>query len=162
MWPCGGGPKPSWRVNPMPDESNRELRRSRAERQRLVELGRSMRMDNERSIRLVLDKFFPAGAPDGLLEQICRVQNTLIREVVQGDKVIRELRDGINRISDEAAQREVQGYNRCAEQVRAHADELKLGAAVTDSLLRNHVRMQEEERAERDRAASRKVEWSRS
>ena len=146
----------------MPGESDREFRRSRMERQRLVELGRSMRMDNERNVRLVLDKFFPAGIPDGLVEQICRVQNALIREIVQGDKVIRELHDGINRISDEAARREVRGYDLCAEQVRTHADELGLDPEVTDSLLRNHVRMREAERAERDRMASRKVEWLRS
>jgi hypothetical protein len=146
----------------MPGESDREFRRSRMERQRLVELGRSMRMDNERNVRLVLDKFFPAGIPDGLVEQICRVQNALIREVVQGDKVIRELHDGINRISDEAARRETRGYDLCVEQVRTHADELGLDPEVTDSLLRNHVRMREAERAERDRTASRKVEWLRS
>jgi len=146
----------------MPDEMDREFRRSKAERRRLAELGQSMRMENERSVRLILDKHFPGGAPEGLLESICLVQNGLIRQLVQAEKVMRELHDGINRISDEAAQREVAGFDECARQVRAHAEELGVTEPVVNSLLRNHVRMQEAERAERNHAASQKVEWSRT
>lgn len=146
----------------MSDGLNQEFLRSREERRRLREMDQRMRLEAERQVRLVLDDHFPAGVPEDLLERICKIQNGLIWKIVQGEKATRELHDGINRISDEAAQREVQGYNLCAEQVRAHAEELGLDNAVTDSLLRNHVSMQEADQAERNRAATQQVEWSRT
>jgi hypothetical protein len=139
-----------------------EFERQRAERRRLLELERSMRMDNERAVRLILDEYFPAGIPDDLLERICAVQNRLIKNATQDAKTIREMHDGINRIADEAAQREVDGFNECASQVRRFGAELGLAPTVIDSLLRNQVRGDEAERADKNRAATRQVQWSRT
>lgn len=146
----------------MTDGQNAEFLRSRAERKRLRELDQRMRLDTERAVRLVLDEHFPAGIPADLLERICMIQNGLIREIVQADKVMRELHDGINRIANEAAQREVDGFNECAGQVRKFGAELGLAQTVIDSLLRNQIRLQEAEQEEKNRAATQQVEWSRT
>jgi hypothetical protein len=121
-----------------------------------------MRMENERAVRLVLDEYFPEGVPTDLLERICMIQNSLIREIVTADKVTRELHDGINRIGEEAAQRWVNGFKECADQVRTFAAELNLSQAVVDSLLRNDSSVRETEAAARDQAATQQVEWSRT
>lgn len=140
---------------------NEEFERSRAERKRLAAMSQRMRIDNERSVRLILDEYFPEGIPADLLERICTIQNGLVREVVSLEKATREMHDGINRIKNEADQRWVDGFNECAQQVRTHAEELGVSEPVVNSLLRNQVRMQEAEQAEKNRAATQQVEWSR-
>jgi hypothetical protein len=147
---------------PGEDARRKEYSRQRAERRRLQELEQRKRMQNEAAVRLVLDSFFPAGVPDELIERICRIQNHLIKEVTLNERVIRELHDGINRIGNEAAQREVNGFDECARQVRTHGEELGLSEKVIDSLLRNHVSRLEAEKAEKNRAATQQVEWSRT
>lgn len=146
----------------MNDGLNEEFQRSRAERRRLAEMSQRMRMENERAVRLVLDEYFPEGVPADLLERICMIQNSLIRDIVTADKVTRELHDGINRIGEEAAQRWVNGFKECADQVRTFAAELNLSQAVVDSLLRNDSSVRETEAAARDQAATQQVEWSRT
>lgn len=148
----------------MPGEkrvTREEYERQRAERRRLVKLEQDRRVENETAVRLVLDEFYPAGVPDDLLERICLIQNRLIKQRTLDEKTMREMHDGINRIADEASLREVRGFDECARQVREHAGELGLSDQVTDSLLRNHVRRLEAEKAEKDRAATQQVEWSR-
>jgi hypothetical protein len=144
------------------EEARREREASRARRRRFQEMGQRMRMDSERATRLLLDEFFPAGAPKGLLERICLAQNRLIKDIVGSERVIRELHDGINRIKNESDLRWVDGFNECARQVRAYAEELGVSEPVVNSMLRGHVSMLEAEQAEKDQAATRKVEWSRS
>lgn len=134
----------------------------RARRRHFQEMDQRKRIDGERTVRLLLDEFFPAGAPDGLLERICRIQNLLIKEIVQGEKVTRELHDGINRIANEADQRWVDGFNECAQQVRRFGEELGVSEPVVNSMLRNQVRREETEQAEKDQAATRQVEWTRT
>lgn len=136
-----------------------EFERSRAESRRLRALDVRMRMENEAAVRTVLDDHLPAGLPDDLVERICRIQNALIKQIVQSEKVTRELHDGINRISDEASQRWVEGFRECADQVRAHAAELGLAPSVVKSLLRNDER--EADQQERNRAATQQVQWTR-
>lgn len=143
-------------------QSEGEFRRQRAERRRLREMEQRARMDNEREVRLILDEYYPAGIPEDLLERICGVQNRLIRTISQNEKVIRELHDGINRIADEAAQREVTGFNECASQVRRFGAELGLAPTVIDSLLRNQALITQAEQAAKDRAATQQVEWTRT
>lgn len=143
-------------------QSEDEFRRQRAERRRRLEEEQRARMDNEREVRLILDEYYPAGIPEDLLERICGVQNRLIRTISQNEKVIRELHDGINRIADEAAQREVTGFNECASQVRRFGAELGLPPTVIDSLLRNQALITQAEQAAKDRAATQQVEWTRT
>jgi len=144
------------------ERARREREASRARRRHFQEMDQRMRLDGERATRLLLDEFFPAGAPEGLLERLCLGRNRLVKEIVSLEKVVREMHDGINRIKNEADQRWVDGFNECAQQVRTHAAELGLGEPVVDSLLRGQVSMQEAEQAEKNRAASQQVEWSRT
>jgi hypothetical protein len=118
-----------------------------------------MRIENEAAVRTVLDGYFPAGLPDDLVERICRIQNTLIKDVVSAEKTARELHDGINRIASEADQRFVDGFRECADQVRRHAAAMDLTEPVVKNLLRNDTR--EQEKAAKDEAATRQVEWTR-
>lgn len=145
------------------ERARREREAGRARRREFQEMDLNLRMANERKVRLLLDDVFPAGAPDGLLERVCRIQNLLIRDIVAGARSGRELHDGINRIKNEADQRWVDGFDECARQVRQFGEESGLGEAVIDGLLRNHVGTQDRqrERAEQDRAATRQVEWKR-
>jgi len=138
-----------------------EYRRQKAERKRLRELEEAERIRAEQSIRTVLDRHHPEGIPADLVEGICGIANRLIRKIALLEKVIREMHDGVHKIAEEAAWRDVAGYKECARQVREHGEELGLSPEVLDSLLRNLVAMEERERAERDRAASSQVEWSR-
>lgn len=144
------------------EQARREREASRARRQHFQEMDERMRLDGERATRLLLDEFFPAGAPEGLLERICTSRNRLVKEIVSLEKVVREMHDGINRIKNEADQRWVDGFNECAQQVRMHAEELGVSEPVVNSLLRNQVRMQEAEQAEKNQAATQQVEWSRT
>lgn len=144
------------------EQARREREASRARRRHFQEMDQRMRLDGERATRLLLDEFFPAGAPEGLLERLCLGQNRLVKEVVSLEKVVREMHDGINRIKNEADQRWMDGFNECARQVRVHADELGVSEPVVNSLLRGQVSMQEAEQAEKNRAASQQVEWSRT
>lgn len=142
-------------------QARKERAASRARRRRFQEMDQRKRMDGEREVRILLDEFFPAGAPEGLLERICQGQNRLVKEIVGLEKVTEELHDGINRIKNEADLRWVDGFNECARQVRAHAEELGVTEPVVNSLLRNQVRKDEAEQHEKNRAATRQVEWSR-
>lgn len=144
------------------EQARREREASRARRRHFQEMDQRMRLDGERATRLLLDEFFPAGAPEGLLERLCLGRNRLVKEIVSLEKVVREMHDGINRIKNEADQRWVDGFNECARQVRVHADELGVSESVVNSLLRGQVSMQEAEQAEKNRAASQQVEWSRT
>lgn len=144
------------------EQARREREASRARRRHFQEMDQRMRLDGERATRLLLDEFFPAGAPEGLLERLCLGRNRLVKEIVSLEKVVREMHDGINRIKNEADQRWMDGFNECARQVRVHADELGVSESVVNSLLRGQVSMQEAEQAEKNRAASQQVEWSRT
>lgn len=144
------------------EQARREREADRARRRHFQDMDQRMRLNGERAIRLLLDEFFPAGAPEGLLERLCTGQNRLVKEIVSLEKVVREMHDGINRIKNEADQRWVDGFNECAQQVRAHADELGVSEPVVNSLLRGQISMQEAEQAEKNRSASQQVEWSRT
>lgn len=144
------------------EKARREREASRARRREFQDMDLKLRMDNERSVRLLLDEFFPAGAPDDLLERICRIQNRLIQTIISGEKSGRELHDGINRIKNESDWRWMEGFRECADQVRNHAAELRLAPSVVASLLRNDVRTEENSREVRNEAATRQVEWKRS
>lgn len=139
-----------------------EYERQRAQRREFQEMDQRMRVDNERSVRLILDGFFPAGAPDGLLEQICGVQNRLVKEIVSLEKSTRELHDGIGRIANEADQRWVDGFAECARQVREFGTAMGLSEKVIDSLLRNHLAAQQTLEDAKNQEASRQVEWTRT
>jgi hypothetical protein len=139
-----------------------EYERQRAQRREFQEMGQRMRLDNERNIRLILDEFFPAGAPEGLLERICGVQNRLVKEIVGNEKVIRELHDGIGRIANEADLRWTDGFAECARQVREFGTQMGLSRAEIDSLLRNHLAAQQALEDAKNREASRQVEWTRT
>lgn len=139
-----------------------EYERQRAQRREFQEMSQRMRLDNERNIRLILDEFFPAGAPDGLLERVCGVQNLLVKEIVSLEKVTRELHDGIGRIANEADQRWTDGFAECARQVREFGTQMGLARAQIDSLLRNHLAAQQALEDAKNREASRQVEWTRT
>ncbi len=138
-----------------------EYQRQRAQRREFQEKDERMRMDNERTVRLILDEFFPAGVPDGLLERICGVQNRLVKEIIGNEKAIRELHDGINRIANEADQRWLGGFAECAGQVQKFGTQMGLSQAVIDSLLRNHIAAQKTLEDAKNKEASRQVEWTR-
>lgn len=145
----------------MSDPLGQEFERQRAERKRLRELDVQMRLESEAAVRALLDEFYPAGVPDELVERICQVQNGLIKRVIRLEGVTRELHDGINRIGDESFQRWMNGFRECADQVRAHAIELKLAPVVVDSLLRNDIREEKTTRWDKDQAATQQVVWKR-
>lgn len=138
-----------------------EFARQRAEHRRLRKLEEDRCVHNEAAVRQVLDEHFPAGIPDDLIQQVCRIQNKLIKEMTQNEKVIREMHDGIHRLAEEAAGRWVDGFRTCADQIRAFAAELNLSPAMVDSLLRNDQRSPGESREERNEAASQQVAWKR-
>lgn len=146
------------------ERARQEREASRARRREFQEMDQRLRVNGEREVRLLLDEFFPAGAPEGLLERICQGRNRLVKDIVSLEKACREMHDGINRIKNEADQRWVDGFDECARQVRSHADGLGVSPPVVDSLLRNHTPVQERRReeAERNRAATQQVEWSRT
>lgn len=146
----------------MPEGMEREFDRQRAERKRLQEMDQRKRLANEAAIRLVLDEFYPAGVADELIERICQIQNRLIKETVRNEKIIREMHDGIHLVAEGAAQRWLDGFHECADQVRGYAAELGLAPVVVDSLLRNDARTKETSREVKDEAATRQVEWKRS
>lgn len=139
-----------------------EYERQRAQRREFQEMSTRKRMASERATRLLLDEFFPAGAPDGLLERICGVHNGLIGEIVGLERVTRELHDGINRIKNESDLRWVDGFAECARQVREFGTQMGLSRAEIDSLLRNHLAAQQTLENAKNREASRQVEWKRT
>lgn len=132
---------------------------NRAERKRAQEENQRVRLENEAKVRAVLDEYHPGGIPDDLVERICRIQNVLIRDLLAAEKARRDLHDGINRIANEADQRWVDGFRECADQVRRFSSELGLADSVVQSLLRNDTR--EQDKASKDAAATRQVEWTR-
>lgn len=132
---------------------------NRAERKRAQEESQRVRLENEAKVRAVLDEYHPGGIPDDLVERICRIQNVLIRDLLAAEKARRDLHDGINRIANEADQRWVDGFRECADQVRRFSSELGLADSVVQSLLRNDTR--EQDKASKDAAATRQVEWTR-
>jgi hypothetical protein len=138
-----------------------EFSRQRAERRRLRELEENRRIRSEAAVQAALGEYHPQGIPDGLLQRICGMQNELIRETVQNEKVIREMHDGVHRIAEEAVGRWLDGFRTCADQIRMFADELDLSPAVVNSLLRNDQRPAGESREERNEAASQQVAWKR-
>lgn len=144
------------------ERARREREASRARRRHFQEMDQNLRVSAEREVRLLLDEFFPSGAPEGLLERICRAQNRFIKDIVNLEKAVRDMHDGLHSIAEGAAQREVDGFNECARQVRAHAEELGVSEPVVNSLLRNQVARLEAEQHEKDRAATQQVEWKRA
>lgn len=111
--------------------SESEWRRQRAESIRLREMGDRMRMENEAAVRRALEEFYPSGLPEGLVERICQIQNGLIKKIVQNEKVMREMHDGINRIAEESAQRWVDGFETQRERVRLAASERGMSEEMT-------------------------------
>lgn len=111
--------------------SESEWRRQRAESIRLREMGDRMRMENEAAVRRALEEFYPSGLPEGLVERICQIQNGLIKKIVRGEKVMREMHDGINRIAEESAQRWVDGFETQRERVRLAAAERGMSEEMT-------------------------------
>lgn len=111
--------------------SESEWRRQRAESIRLREMGDRMRMENEAAVRRALEEFYPSGLPEGLVERICQIQNGLIKKIVRGEKVMREVHDGINRIAEESAQRWVDGFETQRERVRLAAAERGMSEEMT-------------------------------
>lgn len=111
--------------------SESEWRRQQAESIRLREMGDRMRMENEAAVRRALEEFYPSGLPEGLVERICQIQNGLIKKIVRGEKVMREMHDGINRIAEESAQRWVDGFETQRERVRLAAAERGMSEEMT-------------------------------
>jgi hypothetical protein len=136
-----------------------EFEKNRAERRRMQEESQRLRLENEAKVRAVLDEYHPGGIPDDLVERICRIQNVTIRDLLAAEKARRDLHDGINRIANEADQRWVDGFRECANQVRRFAAELGLADYMTASLLRNDTR--DQDKAAKNEAATRQVEWTR-
>lgn len=138
-----------------------EFARQRAERRRLRGLEELKQRESEDAVRAALAEYYPDGIPEGLMQRICLIQNRLIKEISQNEKVIREMHDGVHRLAEEVAERWMDGFHTHADQVRIHAAELNLHPDIVDSLLRNDSRRGDESREERNEAASRQVKWKR-
>ena len=146
-------------------ERQREFERRQARERPFRELDELLRVRTGQQIRMALDEHCPEGFPEKLAEQLCRISDALIKDLVLGERRARDLHDGINRIKNEADQRWVNGFAECAEQVRRYGEEAGLGKDVLDGLLAGHLSMlasqKENEKLSRDREASSQVEWSR-
>ncbi|AXH66374.1 hypothetical protein SEA_SATIS_225 [Streptomyces phage Satis] len=136
-----------------------QYEKNRAERRKIHEESQRRRLENEAKVRAVLDEYHPGGLPDDLVERICLIQNALIRDLLAAERARNDLHDGINRIANEADQRWVDGFRECADQVRRFAAELGLADYVVASLLRNDTR--DQDKAAKNAAATRQVEWTR-
>lgn len=107
----------------------------RAERRRIEEIKGVRSEHTDGRVREVLNRYFPGGTPSGFLVALQRTSQPLIEEIGRLEGTVKELHDGINRISDEAAQRWVDGFNECEQKVRARAAEAGLAPEQIEAIL---------------------------